>query len=626
MSESEKPEIELDLDLQLLPAWARQPQTANRYANFEDAGGGGERRGPRGRGPGGPGGPRRDFRGGGGGGGGRPDFRRPGGPGGPGGSSGPSDRGQQRSGGGGGGGGGRFRGGDRDRDRRGGDRGDFRRPEPQEELPEGITVDLIPDPTGVDSLARQIRQTGRAYPLFDIAHLILKRPDRYQLHFRAQGNNADGTPRQFHTCNLDDTVWMTEAEATRHVLSKHFGTFYQTEKIAIDPPKGTYTFVAQCGMSGIVLGPPNLHDYQGKLQRLHTERYSRLPFDVYKSRVRIVRDEAVVKQWIEEQSFKFEYSCLNLPEPLKLASRDAVEQHFRQVHLPNIIKPESSHVVRTPAAREALPPPLRRLARREFDLQQRFPLKLVTRLSDDFAHRGLHFFKVNKTVLHVAVARPRFLDLETSPVSEGVKRIVDAIEATPDCTRRKLLEALGVQLPPADAAPAAETPETPPSPELSAIVGDLHWLIHEGHVIEFANGRVELAKKPAPRPTPPPRPPKPQAAAPTANAAATVATSTDAVETSAAPTADAALAPSTTPDAEASAPTELVATPPQEPAAEGQPSVAPTAEAAMSEAEPSPSAPVVAPEALASAEPESGGVPPADSPSPDSEEPKLNPS
>jgi len=610
---SEKPEIELDLDLQLLPAWARQPQTANRYADFEDAGGG-DRRGPRGRGPGGPGGPRRDFRGGGAG--GRPEFRRPpgpggpggsggsGGPGGPGGSTGPSGPGpsgpQQRFGGGGGG---RPRGGDRPGDRRGGDRGDFRRPEPPEDLPEGINADLIPDPTGVDSLARQIRQTGRAYPLFDIAHLILKRPDRYQLHFRAHGNNADGTPRQFFTCNLDDTVWLSDGDATRHVLSKHFGTFYQTEKIAVDPPKGTYTFVAQCGMSGIVLGPPNLHDYQAKLQRLHTERFSRLAFDVYKSRVRIIREEAVVKQWIEEQSFKFEYVCLNLPEPLKLASRDAVEQHFRQVHLPNIIKPEFSHIVRTPAAREALPPPLRRLARREFDLQQRFPLKLVTRLSDDFAHRGLHFFKVNKTVLHVAVARPRFLDMETSPVSEGVKRIVDTIQATPECTRRKLLEAMGVHLPPADAPPVAEGTETPPSPELSAIVGDLHWLIHEGHVIEFANGRVELAKKPAPRPTPPPRPPRPQAAAPAAAAPAAAAPAAAAAVVVAEPA----------PDASGEVPADIgvsAVTPPSEAASTETATEPPMVEEVAAEAAPAP------PETSA----EAGGT------SPEPDEPKINPS
>lgn len=479
---SDKPEIELDLDLQLLPAWARQPQATNRYANFE-GGGDRDRRGPQGRGRGDSMGPRRDFRG---------DRRAGGGsrpPGGPG--RGPRDDAR----------GGRGRGGP--------SRHDGPRPQPMEEMPEGILVDLIPEPNGVDSLTRQIRQTGRAYPLFDIGHLILKRPDRYVLEFRATGNLADGTPRQLYVCNLDDSVWMSESEAVRHILAHHFDTFYQTEKIAVDPPKGTYTLVAQCGMSGVVLGPPNLHEYQIKLQRLHSERFSRLPFDVYKSRVKMVRDEAVVKQWIEEQSFKYEYNCLNLPEPLKLPTREAVEKHFREVHLSNILRPVNRHTVRTPAAREALPPPLRRLARREFELQQRFPLKLVTRLSDDFAHRGLHFFKVNKTVLHVSVARPRFLDLEATPVGDGIRKIMQAVEATPDCTRRRLLETLGVPLPPTP-EPGAEPPavEEPPSPELQAIVTDLHWLIHEGHVIEFANGHLEAAKRPAPRPQPVPRAPK----------------------------------------------------------------------------------------------------------------------
>jgi hypothetical protein len=475
-------------------------------------------------------------------------------------------------------------------------------------MPEGITIDLVPDPAGVDSLTRQIRQTGRAYPLFDIAHLILKRPDRYHLNFHATGNNPDGTPRQFFVCNLDDTVWMSEGEAVRHILSRHFGTFYQTEKIAVEPPKGTYTFVAQCGISGVILGPPNLHDYQTKLQRLHAERFSRMSFDHYKSRVRIVRDEAVVKQWVEEQSFKFEFTALNLPEPVKLPTREAVEQHFRQTHLPNIVQGHANHSVRSAAGREALPPPLRRLSRREFDLQQRFPLKIVTRLSDDFAHRGLHFFKVNKTVLHVAVARPRYLDIETSPIGDGIKRIVQTIQATTNCTRRKLLETLGISLaapasapapipaaptiptesaaaPAAEGAPVAEgeaaapaaaapaptpTPapvqEAPPSPELQAIVTDLHWLIHEGHVIEFANGHLEVAKKPAPKPVPAPRPPKAREvkeaapAAPVAPAEGTAAAPTEAA-------APAAPAPAAEAQTEAPAPVAAEAAAPAAPEA-----------------------------------------------------------
>jgi len=45
-------------------------------------------------------------------------------------------------------------------------------------LPE-ITVTLIPEDKGVESLARQIKMSGRAYPLFDIGQMILQKPERY---------------------------------------------------------------------------------------------------------------------------------------------------------------------------------------------------------------------------------------------------------------------------------------------------------------------------------------------------------------------------------------------------------------------------------------------------------------
>jgi hypothetical protein len=51
---------------------------------------------------------------------------------------------------------------------------------------------------------------------------------------------------------------------------------------------------------------------------------------------------------------------------------------------------------------------------------------------------------------------------------------------------------------------AATPQESPaPTPEQNALIGDLHWLIHQGHVIEFANGTLETAKKPVPKPPKP---------------------------------------------------------------------------------------------------------------------------
>src|SRR5665647_502737 len=373
---------------------------------------------------------------------------------------------------------GSFRGDDRRDDRR------EQRPAPPAPLPE-INVTFIPDEKGVEQLARQIRITGRAYPLFQIAELILQKAERYSVQLGVK-RKADGTvAQQLFVCALDDSPWLAEDEAVEHVLKNHFATFYQAERTATEPPKGVYTFVAQCGLSGVILGPPNYHDYQNQLRKLHTEKFSRMPFDLFKARVKIVKDEAVVKKWIEEQSFTTEYNCLNVAEPLKLASLEEVEKHFRATHKDSIIKPVESHTVAGLASRSLRSGGLQRLIRSEWEHQKYFPL---------------------------------FLEIETTPVSENIKRIVDFINAHPKGTRRQLIETLAptpkqsvIEIP----APVAEgeapaKPKTPEAtPEQTAIIVDLHWLIHQGHVLEFADGKLETAKMPLPKP---PKPEKKSAA------------------------------------------------------------------------------------------------------------------
>jgi hypothetical protein len=489
-------DLGLNLDSLFQPAWAQGKSEPNKFEKFTGNEGvkpertfsskPGERRAPR-----------RDGAGGGFGGGGG---ERRGGP-----PRGGSKFGDRKGGG--------FRGSDRRDDRR------EERPAPPAPLPE-FNVAFIPEERGVEQLARQIKMTGRAYPLFQIALLILQKAERYSVQLTAK-KKADGTTEKLFVCALDESPWTNEDEAVAHVLKNHFGTFYQAERTATEPPKGVYTFVAQCGVSGVILGPPNHHDYQNQLRKLHAEKFSRMPFDMFKARVKIVKDEAVVKKWIEEQSFKTEFNCLNVPEPLKLPTMEAVEQHFRATHKDAIIKASETVTVAGAPSRTLRSGGLQRLIRQAWEQQRFFPLPIATKLSQQFAQHGLSFFKVNKTVTHVSVARPTFLDIESNPVSDGIKRIVEFINATPKCSRKKLVEALA-PTPKVTIIPIAETPApaasvvagevaaTPtkpaepkapePTPEQTAVMVDLHWLIHQGAVLEFADGRMETAKKPMPKP------------------------------------------------------------------------------------------------------------------------------
>ena len=578
-------ENELDLDKLFLPAWAQEP-AASKYAKYEVE----EERQDRREGHRSPRPQRRD---------------RAGGP----------DRGRDQRGGP------RGQGGERRGPRPEGSRGRPGdrpgRPEPRERreppapLPE-LTISFLPDEKGVDSLARQIKMTGRAYPLFDIAQMILQRPERHMVTFAIKKNAEGKSIQPLFVCALDDTLWLSEEEAVGHVLNKHFSTFYQAERTATEPPKGKYTFVAQCGISGVVLGPPNYHDYQNQIRKLHAERFSRMPFEVYKSRVKIVRDEEVVKKWVDDQSWKTDYVCLNMAEPLRLPNMEAVEKHFRETHKDTIIKQVESHSLNGAAARALRSPELTRLVRSVYEDQRRFPLQIATALSQQFASRGLQFFKVNKTITHVSVARPHYLDMEATPVSDGVRHIVEYINSKPRCSRRQLIETLApspaptpkpIPVPtpasssnepaPADGAASATqasaephakpelapTQTHEPTAEQTAVISDLHWLVHQGHVIEFANGTLETAKKPVPKP-PRPEPKKPEA--------------TIEPEQVAEHPVPAEVANAEVPQAEASEPTvpsETQATetaPPAEPNESGESNSAPEHSPTQDESQPSP--------------------------------------
>jgi len=555
-------DLDLNLDNLFQPAWAQGKTEANKFAKFTGnegvkpertfSGKPGERRAPR-----------RDGAGGGG----------------------------ERRGGFGGaprGGGSKF--GDRQGGFRGGDRRDEprERPAPPAPLPE-LNVAFIPEERGVEQLARQIKVTGRAYPLFKIALLILQKAERYSVLLTKK---SGGAAQPLFACALDDSPWTNEDAAVAHVLKNHFATFYTAERTATEPPKGVYTFVAQCGLSGEVLGPPNHHDYQNQLRKLHAEKFSRMPFDMFKARVKIVKDEVVVKKWVEDQSFKTQYVCLNVPEPLTLATLEEVEKHFRATHKDSIIKPVESLTVAGLPSRSLRDNGLQRLIRQEWEQQKFFPLPIATKLSQQFAQYGLQFFKVNKTVTHVSVARPTFLDLATTPVSENIKRIIEYVNGNAKCTRKKLVEALAptpkvvkapvteIPIAPAPvaegegaAAPASAAPDKPAepaapeaTPEQTAVIVDLHWLIHQGAVLEFADGRMETAKKPLPKPVKPAKKTTAEKPAAEAEAATTIETVTpetlaaepvtqlaEPVEAAAAPAVETPVQPETTPATEGSA-------------------------------------------------------------------------
>ncbi len=368
-------------------------------------------------------------------------------------------------------------------------------------------------------MVEAMKQAQLAYALFDIAKLVLNKPERHLVKF-TRPPAADGTREPLFVVSPGESFCLRQDEAVRFALRQHAATIYREKKTPIDPPKGNFTFVNRCGFTGIWLGPPNYHEYQSRLVRHHRQRLRNIPFDEFKSRIQTVKDPEAVKAWIESMSFKPEYECILDSEPRVFPTREELEQHFVESHLAQFVTSAPEVRISGAASRQLPNSALLEAVRLAWEQERRFPLKTANEMRGRLRHEGFHFFKDPKGITYLSRIKPQRFESITH-LSEQIQKLLVYLREHFGCTRKQLMAhfvpkptaAAPVPAPTPDPAPETPVPISeavaPAVPVLvtvseeDRVLADLHWLIQDGYVVEFSNGRLwAQADKP-----PPPRPP-----------------------------------------------------------------------------------------------------------------------
>lgn len=458
-----------DFDLKLMPDWLKDAPAKNPYADYETKefdrprrdfdrarpsrpGQGPPRGGDRDRKPGGHGErPRDDRRG-------------------PPRSQGPSKPGPHR---------------DPPRDSRDGQRSqEFQRPaQPQvEEIPAAVTVEFLPDLNCVASIAKQIKQSNHACPLFGLAKMFLAKPERHRVRIASTDAN---TP--LFQCGENGPLALDRSILEKNAFTLLKERFYSKETTLREPLKGNFTNVARCKLSGKLLGPTNYHAYQPNLRKIFEERFSRrMSFPDYLRQIEISTNPAAVEAWKEEARSVTTFKTLNEPEPVVFESAAEVEPHFRKHYLDQLIQSGVSFEISGEASRSL---PDRRLAaaiKRAWEKELGFPGQLMHHLRRMLSETGLHIFKHRKRMQYISAIRPDRFKASPASLSENIALILQTIESSPRCTRLDLANKI-----------LHSKQDDPELPRLkSALAADLHWLIHAGHVIEFQDGKLDLPLAP----------------------------------------------------------------------------------------------------------------------------------
>jgi hypothetical protein len=433
-----------------------------------------------------------------------------------------------------------------------------RRPAPSAPPTLPVEVTFQPEDKGFAAMIEAMKQTTRAYTLFDIAKLVLNKPERHLVKF-ARTPAADGTREPLFLVMPSENICLRQDEAARFAFRQHGEMIFREKKTTIDPPKGNFTFVNRCGFTGVWLGPPNYHEYQGRLVRHHQQRLRHIPFDEFKSRIQTVRDPEAVQAWLDYMSAKTEYECILDAEPKAFASREELEKHFVETHLAQFVTTAPEVRISGAASRKLQNPSLLECVRLAWQQERKFPLKTANEMRGRLRHEGFHFFKDPKGITHISRIKPQRFE-SIAHLSEQIQKIIVYLREHFGCTRKQLLAHFVPQPAPETAAPvlvpdaaapppaptadaaasppaaapdadapapttdAAVPPPPAPAPEAVApavsapivpseqdrLLADLHWLIQDGYVADFSDGRLwalaDRPPQPAPAATPPPAP------------------------------------------------------------------------------------------------------------------------
>lgn len=346
-----------------------------------------------------------------------------------------------------------------------------------------VNVQFVPEEIALEKVTAQIKGSPAAYPLFGVARMFLQRPERHHVKlspaagatlFKLKGTSLVSTDRS-----------RLEAIAFKETRNQWF----HVEEGEAAEIKGNFTSVARSILTGKLLGPTNYHTFQPALRKEYEERFSkRMSFSEYRQKVETTNDPALVEQWKQETRRTEAFITLQAESEQTFPSATEAELYFKKEILPSLIVETKSELMPGQAARDQRDPSITAAVRVAWDKETKFPITVVNEIRNHLQNNGLHIFKFKKRVLLVSSIRPVPMDEKSDSLSPSIRTVLATLRENPGINRKQLAEKIL----------GAETglTEAEAQSRKTVLIGDLYWLARQGHVIEFADGTLDLPLAP----------------------------------------------------------------------------------------------------------------------------------
>ena len=352
-----------------------------------------------------------------------------------------------------------------------GERGGFDRRE-ERPRPLDVEVKILPETKALGTIIRKLQQDTHAYKLKDLAYFFLDNPQSILLKVTPKTAQPSQPSQRFYQCKACGFASTRDEDVIEHVLTAHLGDYYDSKEIETEPPKGNFSCVAKCGLSGVLLGPPNIHEFNSTVREMIRTRYPDMTEEQYRAHIEMVRDADSIEAWRQGATKKTVFFAKGQAEVEGAAqmTREQAEGEFKRTILANLLDQPKHLMITADVAMKSPVKPLVWAVRDAIEAERRAPYNMCFALRGAFHHRKLNFFRANDARGPEFVTSVEYKAFDAAHAIPELAKLAKFVEEHPCCDKSEL-----------DADPETEK--------------HLAWLVSTGHVVSFTNGVYSQVEK-----------------------------------------------------------------------------------------------------------------------------------
>ena len=346
--------------------------------------------------------------------------------------------------------------------------------------PIDVEVKVLPETKALGTIIRKLQGDCHAYKLKDLAYFFLDNPESVLLKITPRAPlEADAKPASqisFCQCKACGFASTDEDDVVEHAIATHLSDYYDAKEIEVEPPKGNFSCVAKCGLSGVLLGPPNIHEFNETVREMIRTRYPDMSEEQYRSYIEMVRDADAIEEWRKSAVKKTVFVPKGQLEAEGVATitRDQAEAEFRRNVLPSLLDRPKNLMITANVAMKSPVKPLVWAVKDALAAERNAPYGMCFALRGAFHHRKLNFFRANDAKGPEFVTSATLKEFDGAHAIPELAAVAKFIEEHPCCDRTEL-------------------------PKTEGVLQHLQWLVSTGHVVAFAKMGVYSAVEKFPK-------------------------------------------------------------------------------------------------------------------------------